>query len=242
MQSSSSSRVDDAARFVPLGVAMKLHDRSTTLLLTTGLLRLAILASTAHVAAASQPAAVASAAPPHTATAIAQLDASTPGDVVLSTAVLSNAAQNPAQIAFNFFVRKGLTNVQAAGIIGNLMQESGMNPASVQLNIGRGRGIAQWEVGGRWDMTPNNNLTWYASTHRSSRWALSTQLSFIWYELTTFGGYGLRELRAATTVAAATRVFEIYFEGCGICNESQRIAGAQAALRAYGRGVRIGRA
>ena len=33
--------------------------------------------------------------------------------------------------AFDFFVAKGLKNFQAAGIVGNLDQESGVNPASV---------------------------------------------------------------------------------------------------------------
>src|SRR4051812_26829508 len=53
--------------------------------------------------------------------------------------------------AYDFFVAKGLTPFQAAGIVGNLDQESGVNPASVQFGGGPGRGIAQWSVGGRWD-------------------------------------------------------------------------------------------
>ena len=36
------------------------------------------------------------------------------------------------EAAFDFFVGKGLTNVQAAGIVGNLDQESGVDPGSVQ--------------------------------------------------------------------------------------------------------------
>ena len=52
--------------------------------------------------------------------------------------------------ACNYFVGKGLTNFQSAGIVGNLDQESGVNPSSVQAG-GPGRGIAQWSVGGRWD-------------------------------------------------------------------------------------------
>ncbi len=55
------------------------------------------------------------------------------------------------QIAFDYFVGKGLTDVQAAGIVGNLDQESGMSPTIAQYGGGPGRGIAQWSVGGRWD-------------------------------------------------------------------------------------------
>src|SRR5262245_59249479 len=59
--------------------------------------------------------------------------------------------------AFTFFVSKGLTPIQAAGIVGNLDQESGVDPNSVQYGGGPGRGIAQWSVGGRWDTSTNDN-------------------------------------------------------------------------------------
>ena len=53
--------------------------------------------------------------------------------------------------AFNYFVAKGLTKRQSAGIVGNLLQESSMNPTIKQYGGGPGRGIAQWSGGGRWD-------------------------------------------------------------------------------------------
>ena len=137
------------------------------------------------------------------------------------------------QAAFDYFVAKGLTNFQAAGIVGNLDQESGVNPNSVQAG-GPGRGIAQWSVGGRWDTDSGDNLLAFASQHGQSATSLQLQLDFIWYELTTFSGYGLPPLRATTNVSNATIVFETDFEGCGTCNESQRIAYAQAVLAAYG--------
>src|SRR5438105_13835498 len=55
------------------------------------------------------------------------------------------------KIAFDYFLGKGLTAVQSAGIIGNLDQESGMDPTISQFGGGPGRGIAQWSAGGRWD-------------------------------------------------------------------------------------------
>jgi hypothetical protein len=135
--------------------------------------------------------------------------------------------------AFDYFVAKGLTNFQAAGIVGNLDQESGVNPNSVQSG-GPGRGIAQWSVGGRWDTDSGDNVLAYASQHGQSATSLQLQLDFIWYELTTFSGYGLSPLRATANVTNATIVFETDFEGCGTCDQSQRIAYAQAALAAYG--------
>src|SRR5438552_11911679 len=71
------------------------------------------------------------------------------------------------QAAYVFFVGKGLKNFQAAGIVGNLDQESGVNPSSVQSG-GPGRGIAQWSVGGRWDTSTNDNLVAYAASHGQS--------------------------------------------------------------------------
>src|SRR4051812_32496253 len=58
--------------------------------------------------------------------------------------------------SFDYFVGKGLTPIQAAGIVGNLDQESGDSPTAVQSG-GPGRGVAQWSVGGRWDTSPGDN-------------------------------------------------------------------------------------
>ena len=135
--------------------------------------------------------------------------------------------------AFDYFLAKGLTPVQAAGIVGNLMQESNCNPMAVQSG-GPGRGIAQWSVGGRWDHDSGDNAMAYASSHGASVWSLNLQLDFIWYELTTFSRFGLAQLRAATTVSAAVTAFEARFEVCGTCISTQRIAYANQALAAYG--------
>ena len=131
--------------------------------------------------------------------------------------------------ACNYFVGKGLTNFQAAGIVGNLDQESGVNPSSVQAG-GPGRGIAQWSVGGRWDTDSNDNAVAYASKQGQSVLSLQLQLDFIWYELTTFSGYGLGSLKGSTNVTDATVVFETDFEGCGQCDQTTRISYAQGVL------------
>ncbi|HEY8078897.1 MAG TPA: phage tail tip lysozyme [Labilithrix sp.] len=135
--------------------------------------------------------------------------------------------------AFDYFLGKGLTNFQAAGIIGNLMQESNVDPKAVQPG-GPGRGIAQWSVGGRWDSDANDNTVAYASKHSASVYALSLQLDFIWYELSSFSSYGLASLKKTTNVTDATVVFQTDFEGCGTCLQSQRITYAKEALTAYG--------
>lgn len=53
------------------------------------------------------------------------------------------ALGSKARTAFNFLVSKGLTEIQAAGVVGNLMQESSVRPTAVEYGGGPGRGIAQ---------------------------------------------------------------------------------------------------
>jgi hypothetical protein len=137
------------------------------------------------------------------------------------------------KVAFDFFLGKGLTPVQAAGIVGNLDQESGMDPSIWQYGGGPGRGIAQWSAGGRWDSDYHDNVAWYASQKGESIYSLNLQLEFIWYELTSIG-YGYSSLRAATNVTAATVAFQDDFEICGACDSSNRIAHAEAALADFG--------
>jgi acylphosphatase len=137
------------------------------------------------------------------------------------------------KIAFDFFLSKGLTPVQAAGIVGNLDQESGMSPTISQYGGGPGRGIAQWSAGGRWDTDGHDNVAWYASQKGESKYSLHLQLEFIWYELTTLG-YGYSKLKAAKTVTDAVLAFQDYYEICGQCDSSNRIAHAKAALADFG--------
>jgi hypothetical protein len=135
--------------------------------------------------------------------------------------------------AFDYFVARGLTKRQSAGIVGNLIQESSVRPTAVEFGGGPGRGIAQWSVGGRWNSTHHDNVTWYASAHKESRWALHTQLAFTWYELHSVGGYGLSALRKDTTIASATITFERDFEKCGTCDQTKRISYAHQVYNAF---------
>lgn len=137
------------------------------------------------------------------------------------------------QPAFDYFLAKGLTPAQSAGIIGNLDVESGVDPTIVQSG-GPGRGIAQWSAGGRWDTTKSDNVQAFASQQGMSATSLQLQLAFIWYELTTFSDYGLAKLQATTDAGAATTTFAQYYEGCGACATSTRIEHAQSVLQRFG--------
>jgi len=138
------------------------------------------------------------------------------------------------KIAFDFFVAKGLTPAQSAGIIGNLDVESFMDPTINQGGGGPGRGIAQWSTGGRWDHDAGDNVVAYAAQQGASASSLNLQLKFVWFELTTFSRFGLAALRAATTVAQAEIPFEAKFEGCGACNRALRRSLGEDALARYG--------
>jgi hypothetical protein len=152
------------------------------------------------------------------------------GDQTLSEANLSSNEHT----AYNFFVSRGLTKDQSAGIVGNLIQESNVNPTIAQFGGGPGRGIAQWSVGGRWD-SGADSVAHYAAAHGVSRWALGTQLDFIMFELENYG-YGYSQLRGDTSVTSATITFQDRYEICGTCDSSQRIRYAEEVLSQFGGG------
>ncbi len=159
--------------------------------------------------------------------------------VVMCTAVSiqpgrAAASTSNEETAYDFFIAKGLAAFQVAGIIGNLDVESGVDPTLSQSSGGPGRGIAQWEVGYRWDTDAQDNVQWYAARQGLSATSLNLQLSFAWYELTTFSRYGLSALRQSTTVTDATIVIQDDFEACGDCNQDARVTAAKAALAKYG--------
>lgn len=169
------------------------------------------------------------------ATSIALAGCATSDDMDGEELTDEAAMLNNEQTAFNFFVSKGLTKIQSAGIIGNLMQESSVSPTAVEFGGGPGRGIAQWSVGGRWDTSKNDNVTLFASQHKESKTALNTQLNFIWYELNTFG-YGFAQLKEDTTISAAVSTFQSKYEICGTCDSSRRLSFAEDAFNKYGGG------
>jgi len=158
-------------------------------------------------------------------------DAASPDDNATADALSSASGRT----AFKFFVGKGLSEIQAAAIVGNLQQESGVDPRSVQPG-GPGRGIAQWSTGDRWNAKSHDNVLWYAAQQGESSSSLELQLEFTWYELESFDHYGLSALKSASTISSAVNVFQRDFEACGTCNASARVRYANAALAAYGGG------
>lgn len=128
-----------------------------------------------------------------------------------------------ATVAYDFLISRGLSDVQAAAVVGNLQQESGLDPRSTNQSEGA-RGIAQWHAE-RWQ-----NLLAFAATQGRSEWDLGLQLEFVWHELESNPSFGLDALRGSSTIEAATIAFQDRFERCGVCAQEKRIALAKAAL------------
>ncbi len=128
--------------------------------------------------------------------------------------------------SMKFFIDHGYSVVQAAGIVGNLVQESGLDPAVHQIGGGGGFGLAQWTYPARKRM-----LTEFAKERGVDFTDFQMQLEFIAYELKlrSFRNAESR-LRFADNVAESTRVFCVFYEMPGKPMMEKRI---QYAMDAY---------
>lgn len=132
------------------------------------------------------------------------------------------------QAIMNYFVGKGLTPEQAAGIAGNFAHESYSNPDQHQLGGGPGYGLAQWEDGGRLQELQN-----FAAQNGKPISDLGLQLDFVWHELNTTESASLASLRSAGSAADAAYVFERDYERAGVPAIAERQNYAQQALNQY---------
>lgn len=139
--------------------------------------------------------------------------------------------------AMKFFISKGWTQSQAAGIVGNLVNESKLNPNAIAKNdAGPGKdsvGIAQWNTG-RLD-----NLKSYANNKGTPFNDFQTQLEFVHIELNgAEKGVG-KKLKEATTVEQATVAmtkyerFKGYEQGLASPETQKRIASATSINSSY---------
>ena len=130
----------------------------------------------------------------------------------------SSSQQENIQTAWDYFMSTGnYSKEQCAGMIGNFLHESGMNPG-IRSGIavaGGGTensvGIAQWyyygATGGR--QTALRNF----AAQRGKNWDdLFVQLAFVDYELATDPSVGGGEFKRTTTVLDATLVFMRKYE------------------------------
>lgn len=129
---------------------------------------------------------------------------------------------------WKFFTGKGYSKHATAGIMGNLQQESGMDPTKKQYGGGPGRGIAQWTVNeGRF-----KGLQSHAQSKGKDWTDLQSQLEWIDLELNgkdsstasilkkNYGG--IQGLKSATDTRWAVEAFERSFERAGKPNFTNR--------------------
>lgn len=111
-------------------------------------------------------------------------------------------------VAWEFFINKGFTAPQTAGILGNLKQEHNFKTDDVP----GGLGIAQWTDARRERLIQRGN-------HLS----LQSQLDFIIEELNTTEAATMSVLKSAETVEQATLAFQYLYERCGDCRQETRL-------------------
>ena len=109
---------------------------------------------------------------------------------------------NDGEFIINYFVNKGLTRIQAQGIYGNLMQESGGNIQAISSDGHNSYGLAQW-TGPR----KQKLFEMYGPNP-----TIEQQLDFLWWELNNTHKDALRALKQAKTVYDATKIFMDKFE------------------------------
>lgn len=101
-----------------------------------------------------------------------------------------------------FFMNKGLTENQARGIYGNLMQESGGNIRAISGDGYNSYGLAQW--------TGDRKRSLFKTY--GTQPTFEQQLEFIWTELNSTHKSALEALLRTTTIEDATREFMNRFE------------------------------
>lgn len=146
------------------------------------------------------------------------------------------------QKIYNYFIGKGLSDVQAAGVVGNISQESGGYPMRKQgrpaseeypdpSKISGGWGLIQW--------TPGSKVIGIAKqagiTGDISK--LETQLDIVWWHMNETSPTGRKNFvqgyKQVTEVRAATLAFEQGMEGAGNPQMTNRYAAAELALSTY---------
>lgn len=114
-------------------------------------------------------------------------------------------------IAYRFFIDKGLSPIQSAAIVGNIVHESNMNPQARSKNdAGPGKdsvGLVQWNRGRL------QNLTNFAKNNRGTDiYDFQTQLEFVWHELNTSHKPVLTQLKKSTSLDDAVHIVNRHYE------------------------------
>jgi uncharacterized protein (TIGR02594 family) len=121
--------------------------------------------------------------------------------------------------AVNYFITQGWSAIQAAALVGNLMQESNLKPRAINPSSGA-TGIAQW-LGPR--LTALQSIPNWQD--------LQNQLAFVNWELQNSEKAAGDALRETEDLESATLVVRTKYERCGEseANDANRLAQANIA-------------
>lgn len=152
---------------------------------------------------------------------------------IRKTTYLSNPYNNLEQIplpekteiATDFFIENGYTPEQSAGLVGNLIAESNLNPSAIG-DGGKAFGIAQWHPNRQTDF-----LKRFGKNIRQS--TFYEQLEFVVYELRTTEKNTHNKLKLATTAGEAAEIVDTSYERSSGQHRQKRINLAENIQNKY---------
>lgn len=143
----------------------------------------------------------------------------------VAAATLSAGSVTKGIDVIKFFVGKGLTPEQSAGIAGNINQESAFNTGAVGDN-GTSRGLAQWH-NERW-----TNLENWCKQNGFDPTSVNGQLEYLWHEMNTTESRSLSKIKSTSTPSDAAYTFAKYFERPSEISP-KRMAAAETFFKSY---------
>ena len=118
-----------------------------------------------------------------------------------------------------YLTEHGFTDVQAAGIMGNIQCESDFNPRATD----GGHGLFQW-IGGR-------RAALYSFA--SDPWSIEDQLAYMIHELNTNESGAYQKLKTATTPEEAAYLWDVYYERSAGLSTQKRMKCAAVWYNTY---------
>jgi len=155
-----------------------------------------------------------------------------PDEAACTTAGVGAQSGDATSTAFTFLKEKRLDDREVSAIIGNLRQESNLNPKALNESSGA-YGIAQW-ADGRKDQLLQNSF-YSGDFVDDAKIELDIQLEFLWSELQGSEKASLDALQDATTtdVGELAVIFGEAFARYGEGEEGKRAQYAESILGQY---------
>lgn len=143
-----------------------------------------------------------------------------------SSSIINSAGNT--QAAYQYFISQGFTPEQSAGIVGNLLAESNLDPKAYNpAGGGNGaQGIAQWR---------GSRIAQFEKVYGKKllEASLEEQLQFVSYEMRTSEQAAYRSLKLANTSGQAAEIFDRLFERSGGGSVNKRIGLADQVFSTF---------